>query len=155
MNASKNYWPHGIVLTFVLFIGGTVALIVIACSHPTDLITADYYADELKFQTRLDQLNRTAELSDRVNVAYDASTDCIHISLPAETGGGPVAGRIQLYRPSATDQDRVVPLTVDAQGAQVLDAAALGAGLWKVRVQWQVKERDYFADRSIVVKRGA
>jgi nitrogen fixation protein FixH len=64
-------------------------------------------------------------------------------------------GRIQLYRPSATGLDRVVKLQLDNKGSQTLDASSLLPGLWKVRVQWTAQNQDFFADKSIVVKRGA
>jgi nitrogen fixation protein FixH len=155
MNTKKSFWPYGIILTFVLFISGTIALIVIACTHKTDLITANYYDDEIQFQKRLDQMNRTAQLSDSVHVAYDIATGQINISLPQTQVAPTTSGRIQLYRPSDTRLDQVVDLQLNQHGSQVVDASALRPGLWKVRVQWTAQDQDYFADRSIVVKRGA
>src|SRR5688572_2127856 len=155
MQTRKSFWPLGIVAAFVSFIAGTIALIVIACTHKTDLITADYYADELKFQGRLDQLNRTAQHSEQVVVSFDATRQSIVLALPPATVNAQTTGRIQLYRPSATDRDVVVRLELDAAGSQVIDAATLLPGLWKVRVQWTAQGQDYFADKNIVVKRGA
>lgn len=152
MKPQKNFWPLGIVLTFVVFTGGCIAMIVIACTHKTDLITSDYYRDEIRFQSRLDQLNRTAQLGGRVDVDYDVGNKSINVTVPAPAG---VTGSIQLYRPSATGLDQVVPLQLDANGSQSLDAAHLLPGLWKVRVQWSSQNQEYFADKSIVVKRGA
>ncbi|MBI3850263.1 MAG: FixH family protein [Verrucomicrobia bacterium] len=151
----RNLWPHAIIATFVIFICGTAALIAIACTHQTDLITPNYYEDEIKFQSRLDQLNRTAPLSNQVVVAYDAAKQSISISLPAGQTSSVTSGRIELYRPSATDRDRELKLQIDASGSQTVDAASLLPGFWKVRVHWTTQGQDYFADKSIVVKRGA
>ena len=155
MNPRKSFWPYGIILTFALFITGTAVLIVIACTHKTDLITPNYYDDEIKFQSRIDQLNRTAKLNGQVAVAYDETTQTVNITLPAGQLSAATAGRIQLYRPSTTELDRVVKLQLDDKGSQVLDAASLLPGLWKVRVQWTAQDQDYFADKSVIVKRGA
>ena len=155
MKSPRNFWPYGIFLAFVLFISGTIALIVIACTHKTDLITADYYADELKFQARLEQLSRTAQLSGAVDVSFDPTGQIINISLPETARVADVSGRIQLYRPSATGLDRAVQLSLDKNGSQTLDAADLLPGLWRVRVQWTARDQEYFADKNIVVKRGA
>jgi nitrogen fixation protein FixH len=155
MNTKRNLWPYGILLTFALFISGIAVLIVIACTNRTDLITADYYADELKYQSRLDQLNRTAPLGGQVDVSFNASEQNIRLALPAAMVAADTSGRIQLYRPSKTDQDVELPLRLDIAGAQIIDAAALLPGLWKVRVYWSAGSQDYFADKSIIVKRGA
>ena len=155
MKPQRNFWPYGIIATFVVFITGTATLVVIACTHKADLISPNYYEEEIKFQSRLDQLNRTALLSDQVNVTYDAVKQNIHISLPAGQVTPATAGRIQLYRPSATGLDRELQLQLDASGLQNVEAATLQPGLWKVRVQWTAQNHDYFADKSIVIKRGA
>ena len=155
MQTRKSFWPLGIVGAFVCFIAGTIALIVIACTHKTDLITADYYADELRFQGRLDQLNRTAQHSEQVAVSFDAARQSIVLALPPATVNAQTTGRIQLYRPSATDRDVVVRLELDAMGSQTIDATMLLPGLWKVRIEWTAQNQDYFADKQIVVKRGA
>ena len=155
MNSQKSFWPYGIILTFVLFIAGTAGLIVVACTHKTDLITANYYEEEIKFQGRLDQLNRAAQLSEQVRITYDSARQSISISLPTGQLAAQTVGRIQLYRPSATGLDRMVQLQLDDNGLQTLDAAALLPGLWKIRVQWTAQSQDYFTDKSLVVKRGA
>jgi nitrogen fixation protein FixH len=155
MNAKKSFWPYAIVLTFLIFLSGTATLIVIACTHQTDLITPNYYEEEIKFQTRLDQLNRTARFNGQITIGYDAGRECIRLSLPPAQCGPGTSGRIQLYRPSTTGLDRIMELQLDADGSQTLDAATLLPGLWKVRVQWTSHDQEFFADKSIVVKRGA
>ena len=155
MKPRRNFWPYGIIATFGIFILGIVTLVVIACTHKADLITPNYYEEEIKFQGRLDQLNRTALLSDQVNVAYDAAKQSIQISLPTGQVSPATAGRIQLYRPSATGLDRELKLQLDVNASQTVDAAALSPGLWKVRVHWTVANQDFFADKNIIIKRGA
>ncbi|TAL05772.1 MAG: hypothetical protein EPO07_03130 [Verrucomicrobia bacterium] len=155
MNPQKSFWPYGIILTFVVFISGTAALIVIACTHKTDLITPNYYEEEIKFQSRLDQLNRTAQLSEQVSIVFDVTKQSINLSLPTGQVSPETIGRVQLYRPSATGLDRELKLELNATGSQTVDAATLLPGLWKVRVRWTAQNQDYFADKNVVVKRGA
>jgi nitrogen fixation protein FixH len=135
----------------VLFFAGTVGLIVMACSQKVDLVSADYYEQELKFQGRIDRVERTQRTTTQAAVAYDLATHSITISLPAGQAEHEVSGRIELYRPSAAGLDRAVQLVPDANGVQRLDAAAMVPGLWKVRVSWTVGNQDYFLDQKVVV----
>ena len=151
MAISRNLWPLGIIVTFVLFFAGTVGLIVMACSQKVDLVSADYYEQELKFQGRIDRVERTQRTTTQAAVAYDLATHSITISLPAGQAGHEVSGRIELYRPSAADLDRAVKLAPDANGVQRLDAAGMVPGLWKVRLSWTVEHQDYFLDQKVVV----
>jgi len=154
MKPKRNLWPLGVTLAFALFITGTAALIVTAVSQKGDLVSANYYEQEIKYQTRLDQLNRAASLTDQVTVAFDNVARQIRISLPASHANPQTSGRVQLYRPSAAGLDRELKLELDASGSQSLDAASLEPGLWKVRIHWTSHQQDYFVDKGIVVKRG-
>ena len=73
MKTSRNLWPLCIIVTFVLFFAGTVGLIVMACSQKVDLVSADYYEQELKFQSRIDRVERTRRAATQATAAYDAA----------------------------------------------------------------------------------
>jgi len=151
MNPRRNLWPLGIILTFAIFITGTICLLVFACRQKSDLVSSDYYEQEIRFQQHLDQIDRASKLAGPPSVSYDLAADCIRIRLPLETSARKVTGRIHLYRPSAAGLDRQVPLTLDPDGLQLLDASGMRPGLWKVRIFWAVEARDYFVDQSIVI----
>jgi hypothetical protein len=150
MKPSRNFWPYGIILTFALFISATVGLVVLACAQKVDLVSPDYYEQEIRFQTHLDRTARTQTLA--AAVAYDSAARQIRIELPKTVTPDKPAGQIQLYRPSAAGMDRHVPLEVDAQGCQSVDAAMLAPGLWKVRVSWNSAGQDYFLERSVTLQ---
>ena len=151
MKSNRNLWPWAIVLTFVLFISGTVSLVVMACSQKVELVSANYYEQELQFQGQLERMNRTSQLAVPASVRYDPIRKLIAISLPPEHQGRKVSGHIDLYRPSAAGQDRQLPLQTDERGMQTLDATHLGAGFWKLRLSWQVDDREYFHEQQIVI----
>jgi nitrogen fixation protein FixH len=151
MPTSRNLWPLGIIVTFVLFFAGTVGLVVMAFSQKVDLVSPDYYEQEIKFQGRIDRVERTRNAATQGSVAYDAGEKCITVSLPASQAGHEVSGRIELYRPSAPAMDRAVEFKPDAKGVQRVDAASMAPGLWKVRVSWTVEHQDYFLDQKVVV----
>jgi len=151
MKTSRNLWPLGIIVTFALFFAGTVGLVVMACSQKVDLVSTDYYEQELKFQGRIDRVERARHAATQAAVTYDAATRCITVTLPADQAGHEASGRIDLYRPSASSLDRAVKLEPDAKGIQRVDASGLVPGLWKVRVSWTVEHQDYFLDQKVVV----
>jgi hypothetical protein len=151
MKTPRNLWPLGIIVTFVLFFAGTVGLVVMACSQKVDLVSADYYEQELKFQGRIDRAERARHAATQAAVTYDAAARCITLSLPTDQAGHEVSGRIELYRPSASGLDRAVKLEPDIKGVQRVDASGLVPGLWKVRVSWTVEDQDYFLDQKVVV----
>jgi len=153
MSLSRNLWPAGVIAAFVLFISGTIALVALACSHRNELVSADYYADEVKFQDQLDRVGRAQSQASRASIAYDAVGRRILISLPTEQREASTRGQVQLYRPSEAGLDYQVALELDNAGIQTLDAAALKPGLWKVKVAWTVRGQEYYLDERVVIGR--
>ncbi len=147
MKPTRNLWPLGIIAALVIFISGTVGLIVMAASHPVDLVNDNYYEQEIRYQTRIDSLDRAARAG--ATAAYDAAGKRIILSLPAGNTRANLTGGIQLYRPSAAGLDQKLPLALDAHGMQTIDASGLQPGLWRVRVAWTVEGQEYLLDRSI------
>jgi hypothetical protein len=149
----RNLWPAGIIGTFVLFIAGTVGLVMLSARNHVELVSPDYYERELRYQEQINRRERAQALPDRTRVSYDAAQGLIIIALP--TAQARVAqGRIQLYRPSDARLDRDLPLALDSNGIQHLDAKQLHAGPWNIRVQWSVDGEEFFLNRSIVVPPG-
>jgi len=151
MKTPRNLWPTAIIVTFALFFAGTVGLVVMACSQKVDLVSPDYYEQELKFQGRIDRVEHTRHAVSQAKVAYDAAGKCITISLPPDQAGHEVSGNVELYRPSAAAMDRAVKLDLGNNGVQRLDAAGLAPGLWRVRVSWTVEKENYYLEQKVVV----
>jgi nitrogen fixation protein FixH len=122
-----------------------------ACSQKVELVSQNYYEQELQFQGQLDRLNRTRQLAVPARISYDPVHKLIAISLPPEQQARKVTGHINLYRPSAAGQDRQLTLQTDEQGVQTLDATQLEVGLWKLRLSWQVDGREYFHEQQLVI----
>jgi hypothetical protein len=151
MKTMKNPWPVAIIAIFVVFICSTIFLVVFACSHKMDLVSSDYYEQEIGFQRHLDQMGQAYRAQQPASIAYDPAAGRIRISCLAEPSV-PVSGNVQLYRPSAAAMDRHFKLTLDSQGVQSLDASTLRSGLWKVRVSWSVDNQDFFLEKNIIIR---
>ncbi len=154
-NAKPNPWPWMILGTFTLFFAGTVGLIVMACSQKTDLVSKDYYEQELRYQAQIDNADRARHLAVQPQVSFDAAQRAIVIHLPTIPARPITLGTICLYRPSAAGLDRKLPLNLDSSGLQKVDASQLAPGPWKVRVSWNSGGEGYFVDQRVVVKAAA
>lgn len=151
--ARFNPWPASIIATFAVFISGTIALVVIATRDRSDLVAADYYEQEIRFQSRLDQLQRTAPLAHQILAQHLPTPDHIEIAIPRSHAAAGATGDIRLYRPNLATADRSLPLATSPDGRQIIPAADLADGLWKVQIQWKAGADEFFADRPVVVRR--
>lgn len=146
-----NAWPISIMAFFSVAILGCGTFIAFCSRHPADLISPNYYEEEVRYQGQIDRLQQTQQRSSQAAVVFNAATKRITVSLPAEHSRARPSGQIQLYRPSAVNLDRHLKLETDPAGVQSIDAATLMPGLWKVRVSWTVADRDFFIDQKIII----
>jgi hypothetical protein len=150
-NKTFNPWPYGIVAVFVIFIATFAAVVAYISQHNMDLVSSDYYEQEIRYQGRLEELNRTAELRAGTQIAFDAATQRLRVSLPSVHAAKDLHGRLQLYRPSAAGLDREFKLAPDAAGNQDFDAKGLVPGNWKARLHWNAGGKNYFVEESLLV----
>ena len=154
MNKStRNLWPASIVGFFVLAIIFLVTFVAWAMRQREDLVSADYYEREVRYQEQLDSMNHSQATATQVAVTFDPGQQVIVITLP-ENKRRDATGKIHLYRPSDARRDRELPLALNADGVQRLDAKQLDNGLWKVRVKWNANGQQYFLDQPVIVTSG-
>ena len=143
----RNLWPYGIILAFALFLSGTIGLIVMASTQKEDLVSRNYYEQELRYQSRLDSLERAAHSG--ASLRYDSIDRRLRVELPPSPGRPTWTGSVQFYRPSEAALDRELPLEADENGRQSIDVSALQPGLWKVRVCWSAGGEEYQLEGSL------
>lgn len=152
MKLPFNPWPAGIVAAFIVFICGTIALIVLATSNRMELVAGDYYEQELRYQQRLDGMNRAQRLPAGAKVSFDAARQAITLALPADHARQQAKGEVTLFRPSAAGMDRRLDLNLNPDGSMSVDTSALPSGLWRIRVLWHVGGEEFFLEQKVEVK---
>jgi nitrogen fixation protein FixH len=149
MNPSiRNPWPIAIIAYFVVFISFIVGFVAFASRQKVDLVSANYYEDEVRFQQHLDRVERARSVP--AKVAYEPNRNAITIHLPIEHVLRLSSGSIRLYRPSNEKLDREIPLRLDNYGVQEIDARVLAPGLWKVRLNWKWGDQEYSCEQAII-----
>jgi nitrogen fixation protein FixH len=150
---TRNLWPISIVTFFAIAITFFACFITWAVRQRDDLVSADYYEREVRFQSQLDSMNRAHAVAAKTVVTFEPQQQSILITLPEAQKPG-TTGSIHLYRPSDARLDRELPLALTADGTQRLDAKKLADGLWKVRVKWNANGQEYYLDQPVLVTNG-
>jgi nitrogen fixation protein FixH len=146
-----NPWPVCIIAWFTLAILGCGTFIFFCNRYPADLVAPDYYEQEVRYQGQIERIQHARQRAHLASVTYDANRKLIRIALPPGQDPGDATGSIQLYRPSAMDQDRQFNLKPGRDGVQTIQTANLRPGLWEVRVSWTVGRQDYFIDQRVFI----
>ncbi|MCE9613501.1 MAG: FixH family protein [Lentisphaerae bacterium] len=143
---SANLWPRAIIAFYGLFVVAVVAFTIFASRQPSDLVSPDYYARELRHQDHIDSEQRGLAAS-TYTFTGDEAARRFTLRFPSPS----VGGSIVLYRPSAAALDRTIPIQTDSNAVQVVDASTCAPGLWRVQVEWTQDGHTFSREHSVVL----
>jgi hypothetical protein len=146
----RMHWGAAIAAVYLAFAGATVSFVVFAVGRPVDLVSADYYEQSLKHDTHMRALANADALGSAVRIAAAEDAPAIDVDMPPVPARG-VTGTITLYRPSDRTADRVLSLSLDAEGHQrvVVDGAARGR--WVVKLEWHEAGQDFYREQAVLL----
>lgn len=140
-------WGLKIVVSLGVFMAGMIAMVFFVASLQIDLVEEDYYEEEIKYQDKIDVLTETNELGAPLSIKYTGK----HISFDFPEQGTMPTGEIHFYRPSDASRDFNVSISADSDRNQLVDAAKLTPGAWKVKVTWFADNKKFFKQETIYI----
>jgi hypothetical protein len=141
-------WGHKIIIVFTLFAAGILTLVTKRMRTKIDLVTPDYYGEELKYQQVIDGRKQALSLSSPVKISQEEHT--VTLAFPAEMQDIPLTGNILFYRASNSAQDVNLPLQ-SQKGVLILDKDRLQKGSYRVKLTWQANGKKYFQENAMMV----
>lgn len=144
----KINWGTRIAIFYILFVLGMVYLVVRSTQQSIDLVTDDYYAQEIKYQDRIDDVNRTSTLSAQPEIVYEQ--DMINIKLPAEFQNTEAKGNVLLYCPSNAANDQNMLFDVK-NGIIRMKVPEKNSGQHQVKLNWEAAGKTYYAEKTIII----
>lgn len=143
---SWNPWPWGIGLFVTAFAASMVGFVFWSLHHKQDLVSADYYEQELHYQDTIDHIDRARALGTET-IRYDESERAIIIA----PMGGNVSAHLALYRPSDASLDQIHELELGPE-THAYSTSDLAPGLWKAQLEWKRDGSGYRADLTFIVR---
>ncbi|MEZ4779077.1 MAG: FixH family protein [Flavobacteriaceae bacterium] len=146
----KINWGTGIVIGIITFMGFIMVMVVTMMTNKEydhDLVTENYYAKDLAYQTEINAEENTKTLSKPISI--EKSEEGIWIFFPEEVQIGYSEGLIQLYRPSNERLDFQIPLKIE-NSKMLIPSNKLIGGRWKLTIDWQMKGEKYLFKKELV-----
>jgi nitrogen fixation protein FixH len=152
MTSQRNLWPYAIIATFVLFASYIGYMVQRALRTDVELVSPDYYKQELAYQQRMESVARTAALPAPVRVRYEAAAQRLTLELPATLAGTDVQGHVRFFRPSDQKLDFTLRFAPTGQPArQLLSTARLQPGHWRLRLDFTAGGQAYFIEEELSI----
>ncbi len=144
-------WGLRIILLYTAFVGGMLFLVYKCTQQSVDLVSTDYYAQELKFQDKIDRLNNSEKLDVKLAVVYSSEHSIIQIIFPESSTSKNTTGEIVLFRPDNSKLDFKIPIDI-TDGIQNISTEKLTKGLWRVKSSWSTNDTPYYQEEKIIIQ---
>lgn len=144
----KFNWGYKIALFYLVFVVGIVFLVVQSSRQRVDLVTADYYGEEIRYQERINETKRAEALSAPVEVSI--AQDVLTILFPSEFSGKNIEGSVILYCPADEQKDIVRSLTT-VKNTMKISLPEQNKGSHQLKIKWEVDGTGYYFEKNITI----
>ena len=138
-----------LLVVFAVF-AGLMGYMTYRCfSVPVDLVSKDYYKDEIAYQQVIDGTKNANALAGKTTIVQLPSF--VDIQLPAEMKNQFVKGTILFYCPSNVANDRHFELSTNGDAHQQLDIKKINKGNYTVKIDWNSNKTHYYSEQTVTI----
>jgi hypothetical protein len=138
----KWHWGTKIFLAYGLFVVFMLSMVYLCTQQHYDLVTPDYYAQELKYQEVIDG-QKNLEASGK-KVLINATQNLVTVQLPMDIAEG--KAEFKFYRPDNASLD--FSMAINEGNSVMVPASKFKTGVYKVKSTWMHDGKRYYDEQS-------
>ena len=143
-------WGHKVTILFVGF-ALLIGTLVYKCTQQQyDLVSEDYYDQELKYQEKIDGSKQAATISP---VTISQTANDLIIKMPEELKGEAIEGEVWLYCASKASYDLELPLDIGYDGVMHINKNKIAGSNYTAKITWSSGSDKYYKELPIIVSR--
>lgn len=143
-------WGNKLLITFIVFGAGMSLLVYKSVTAKFELVSKEYYKDELAYQQIIDGKKNAEGLSANVTVTQDEKN--IVLQLPEEMKGKNISGTVWFYSAADETKDRKFEIKTDAEGNQVFEKKIFFHINYRVKINWKADDKNYYTEIDLELK---
>jgi len=138
-------WGKKLIAVFIVFAAG-MSYLVYRCSRVNvDLVSKEYYKDELKYEDIIQSTKTANALSGKVRLIQQGAV--IMVQLPAEMENEKVSGTIWFYCAADASKDRHIPIETGSKASQQISKKLVLPGEYTVKLEWSSNNKHYYVEQ--------
>jgi len=140
-------WGKWIILSFVLFAAFIGVLVVICLRQDVNLVSEDYYKEELAYQQQIERMQNANRLTQKPTLSIAGQSLEVKFGQFDQIENGDV----RLFRPSDARLDRRFVLQPSTGVMQRFDISGLPKGMYHAKMRWSMNGKEYFVENPITL----
>jgi len=143
-------WGHKLIGVFLLF-GAMMSYMVYRSTKTNyDLVSPEYYKDEIAYQQVIDGSARAKQLSARPIIQQAGAV--ISIRFPDEMKNSGVQGMALFYCSIDARRDKKIVLQAGTDGVQEIDSRQFVPGHYLVKLSWTSHNGNYYSEQPLLIQ---
>ena len=90
-------------------------------------------------------------LNEAVDIAFNSESQEVFVKYPLPGTKNEISGEMLFFKPDNKDYDFTVPVSMDENNLQKVNASTLATGAWWIKINWKVKETSYYHEEKIFI----
>lgn len=140
-------WGNKLILAFILFALFIGYMVFISFNTRFDLVSSNYYNEELRYQDKLDAIKNTNKLS---NVEVFQNSNFLVIFLPKELKDSKISGNLLMY--CETDGGKDFKKKFQDSLFIKIDKTKLQSKNYILKLNWTSDTTNYYFEKNIIIK---
>ena len=141
----KFNWGTGIFIFFVIFVIFMLTMVYLSSQQKSELVTEDYYENELAFKEIIKKEARTAKLSEKLS--WQIINKQLIIQFPREVGEI-ITGEITFFKPSNQNDDKKISFQTSSNNYSI-DVSKFFSGMYQLKIDWSANNIEYYNEEVI------
>ncbi len=139
-------WGNKLILVFICFAALMATLVYKAVNTRYELVSKEYYQDELRYQDKIDGRKNAASIGE---LTITNSKENLALQFPKEMQGMVIKGEAWFYCKTAADKDIRVPLAPDSEGKQIIERKKLLTEKYLLKISWEAADKKYYLEKEL------
>lgn len=139
-------WGAKVAILYLSFVALIITLVVSSTHQKFDLVSNDYYKQEIEYQHVIDASKNQAALSAPISLLK--TDDNITINFPPDFKDANITGTIQFYSPVDASLDRKFDIAT-ANNSMAINSKELHKTNYKVKISWLANGKNYYQETEL------
>ena len=144
----KFNWGHKIIILYIGFVGLIGTMVYLANHENIDLVSSDYYDQEIQFQKKMDSEANARPFENAIKVTLEGKS--VKVQFPQVLADKMPQGRLKMYRSSDASLDYATELHLEA-GSQSLISPKFKKGEYTLQMSWTAEGRSYYCEQKVLM----
>jgi len=137
-----------ITLLYLSFVALILTLVFMSFNQKVELVSKDYYAQEIAFQDKIISINNERSLNG--SIYHEIKEKEITLTIDSTLYRKDLEGTIVLFRPSDSSKDLKIKMNFN-NCKQIINEPSLIHGAYKLQLSWVSNHANYFKEEVIFI----